>query len=154
MRKEDEVVANNVNSVDKGVKVVEIPQKVIPVPRPPPPFPKRLVKKTEDGKYQHFIPMLKQHSINVPLIEDLEQMPDYPKFMKDMVTKKKSVCFEDDDRMQYCSSIATRSLVQNKEDLGTLTISFTIRLLQFVKELCDLGASINPCLFPFIRNWV
>ena len=32
--------------------------------------------------------MLKQLSINVPLVEALEQMPDYAKFMKDLVTKK------------------------------------------------------------------
>ena len=47
--------------------------KVIPKPRPPPPFPQRLVKKTEDGKYRRFITMLKQLSINVPLVEALEQ---------------------------------------------------------------------------------
>ena len=38
----------------------------------------------------------------------------YAKFMKDLVTKKRSVTFEDDDRMQHCSAIATRSLVQKK----------------------------------------
>ena len=73
--------------------------KVIPMPIPPPPFPQRVVKKTEDGKYQCFITMLKQHSINFPLVEALEQMPGYPKFMKDLVTKKRSVTFEDDDRI-------------------------------------------------------
>ena len=62
--------------------------KVIPMPRPPPPFPQRLVKKTEDGKYRRFITMLKQLSINVPLVEALEQIPGYAKFMKDLVTKK------------------------------------------------------------------
>ena len=96
--------------------------KVIPKPRPPPPFPQRLVKKTEDGKYWHFITMLKQLSINVPLVEALEQMPDYAKFMKDLVTKKRSVTFEHDDRLQHCSAIATRSLVQEKEDPGAFTI--------------------------------
>ena len=40
--------------------------------------------------------MLKQLSINVPLVEALEQMPSYAKFMKVMVTKKRSVTFEDD----------------------------------------------------------
>ena len=55
--------------------------------------------------------MLKQLSINVPLVEALEQMPGYAKFMKDLVTKKRSVTFEDDDRTQHCSAIATRSLV-------------------------------------------
>ena len=58
--------------------------------------------------------MLKQLSINVPLVEALEQMLDYAKFMKDLVTKKRLVTFEDDDRMKHCSAIATRSLVQNK----------------------------------------
>ena len=61
--------------------------KVIPMPRPPPPFPQRFVKKTEDGKYRRFITMLKQLSINVPLVEALEQMPGYAKFMKDLVRK-------------------------------------------------------------------
>ena len=35
--------------------------------------------------------MLKHLSINVPLVEALEQMPGYAKFMKDLVTKKISV---------------------------------------------------------------
>ena len=104
----------------------EVPMKIIPMPRPPPPFPQRLVKKTDDGKYQRFITMLKQLSINVPLVEVLEQMPGYAKFMKDLVTKKRSVTFEDEDRLQHCSDIATRSLVQKKEDPGAFTIPCTV----------------------------
>ena len=87
--------------------------------------------------------MLKQLSINVPLVETLEQMPGYVKFMKDLVTKKRLVTFEDDDRMQHCSAIATRSLVQKKEDPCAFTFPCTIGLLHFAKVLCDLGASIN-----------
>ena len=64
--------------------------------------------------------MLKKLSINVPLVEALEQMPGYAKFMKDLVTKKRLVTFEDDDRMQHSSAIPTRSLVQKKEDLVRL----------------------------------
>ncbi|KAK4708643.1 hypothetical protein R3W88_029568 [Solanum pinnatisectum] len=116
---------------------------LFPMPRPPPPFPQRLVKKNEEGKYRRFITMLKQFSINVPLIEALEQMPGYAKFMKDLVTKKRVFSFEDDDRLQHCSAIATRSLVQKKEDPGAFTIPCTIGLLHFAKALCDLGASIN-----------
>ncbi|XP_069143483.1 uncharacterized protein [Solanum lycopersicum] len=87
--------------------------------------------------------MLKKLSINVHLIAGLEQMPGYSKFMKDMVTKKRSDSFEDNYRMQHCSAIATRSLVQNKVDLDVFTITCTMRLLHFAKALCDLGASIN-----------
>ncbi|KAK4729862.1 hypothetical protein R3W88_022850 [Solanum pinnatisectum] len=81
------------------------------MPRPPSPFPQRLVKKNEEGKYRRFITMLKQLSINVPLIEALEQMTGYAKFMKNLVTKKRAVSFEGDDRLQHCRAIATRSLV-------------------------------------------
>ena len=45
-------------------KDVEVPKKVTSMPRPPPPFTQRLVKKTEDDKYRLFITMLKQLSIN------------------------------------------------------------------------------------------
>ena len=46
VRKNDEVVGDNGELVDKSVKEAEIPQKVIHVPRPPPQFSQRLVKKT------------------------------------------------------------------------------------------------------------
>ena len=87
--------------------------------------------------------MLKQLSINVPLVEALEKMPGYAKFMKDLVTKKRSVTFEDDDRMKHCSAIATRSLVQKKEYRGAFSIPCTIGSLHFVKALCDLESRIN-----------
>lgn len=97
-RKDDVVEEVSGESIDKSDKEAEIPQKVTPIPRPPPPFSQRLMKKTDDGKYWCFITILKQLSINVPLIEALEQMLGYAKLMKDMVTKKRSVSFEDDDR--------------------------------------------------------
>ncbi|XP_049349787.1 uncharacterized protein LOC125814378 [Solanum verrucosum] len=107
---EIEVTGESKKTTDKEA---EVTQKVVPMPRPPPPFPQRLVKKTEEGKYHRFITMLKQLSINVPLIEALEQMPGYTKFTKDMVTKKRAVNCENDERMH------------------------------FTKALCGLGAIIN-----------
>ena len=72
MRKDEEVVKTSGELVDKTSKEKEVPKKVVPIPRPPPPFPQRLVKKTEDGKYRRFITMLKQLYINFPLIKALE----------------------------------------------------------------------------------
>ena len=96
---DDKVVKGSGEAEESNGKDAEVPIKVIPMPRPPPPFPQRLVKKTEDGKYRRFKTMLKQLSINVPLVEALEQSPGYAKFTKDLVTKKRSVTFEDDDRL-------------------------------------------------------
>ncbi|XP_069146041.1 uncharacterized protein [Solanum lycopersicum] len=152
VRKENDVVEDNGELVEKAVKEAEIPQKVIPLPRPPPPFPQRLVKKTVDCKYRCFITMLKHLSINVPLIEALEQMTDYAKFMNDIVTKKRSVSFEDYHRMQHCNTIGTRSLVQKEEDPRTFTIPCTIYLLHFTIALCDLGASKNLMLLSIYKK--
>ena len=135
----DKVVEGSGEVEDNTRKDVEVPTKVIPMPRPPTPFPQRLVKKTEDGKYRCFITMLKQLSINVTLVESLEQMPGYAKFMKDL----RSVTFKDDDTMQHCSAIATRSLAQKKEHPGAFTIPCTVGSLHFAKALCYLGESIN-----------
>ena len=127
VRKNDDKVVKGSGEVEESTrKDAELPMKVIPLPRQPPLFPQRLVKKTENGKYRRFITMLKQLSINVPLVEVLEQMPGYAMFMKNLVTKKRSVTFEDDDRLQHYSAIATRSLVQKKEDRGAFTIPCTV----------------------------
>ena len=55
----DKVVEVSGKVEDNSRKYVEVLKKVIPMPTPPPSFPQRLVKKTEDGKYQCFITMLK-----------------------------------------------------------------------------------------------
>ena len=75
---DDKVVKVSVEEEENNGKDAEVPMKVIPMPRPSPPFPQILVKKTEDGIYRRFITMLKQLSINVPLVEALEQMSVMP----------------------------------------------------------------------------
>ncbi|PHT34449.1 hypothetical protein CQW23_26249 [Capsicum baccatum] len=113
------------------------------LPYPPPPFPQRLKKVADDTKFSKFMNMLKQLTINVPLVEALEQMPGYTKFMKDLLTKKRAASYDLEDNVHQCNAIATRSLVQKKADPGAFTIPCTIGSLDFAKALCDLGASIN-----------
>ena len=68
VRKDDDKVVKGSGEVEESTgKDAKVPMKVIPIPRPPPPFSQRLVKKTGDGKYR-FITMLKQLSMNVPLV--------------------------------------------------------------------------------------
>ncbi|XP_069148129.1 uncharacterized protein [Solanum lycopersicum] len=77
-RGDDEAEEVSGELVDKSRNEAETPQKVTPIPIPPPPFPQRLVKKIEDGKYRRFITILKQLYINVPLIEAFELSPVTP----------------------------------------------------------------------------
>ncbi|XP_047268078.1 uncharacterized protein LOC124898475 [Capsicum annuum] len=92
--------------------------------------------------------MLKQLTINLPLVEALEQMLGYAKFMKDLVTKKWIVSYEMVYNIHYYGAISKWSLVHKKSDSGAFTILCTIRPLDFAKALCDLGASIN--LMPLV----
>ncbi|KAK8694350.1 hypothetical protein V6N13_071904 [Hibiscus sabdariffa] len=59
--------------------------------RPPPPFPQRLKKQKQDYQLKKFFDILKQVHINLPLVEALQQMPNYAKFLKDMVTRKRRI---------------------------------------------------------------
>ncbi|XP_060190996.1 uncharacterized protein LOC132620349 [Lycium barbarum] len=133
-----------INDASESKKAAEeVPRASPPVMRPPPPFPQRLAKKVEDGKFLKFIDRLKGLSINIPLVEALEQMPGYAKFMKDLVTKRRNPGSETLGGTHHCSAIVTKALVHKKEDPGAFTIPCTIGKYKFAKALCDLGASIN-----------
>lgn len=77
------------------------------------------------------------------LVEALEQMTGYAKFIKDLVSKKRIVSYELVDNFHICSAIALRSLVQKKADPRTFTIPCTIESFNFAKALSDLKARIN-----------
>nr|XP_016495320.1 PREDICTED: uncharacterized protein LOC107814421 [Nicotiana tabacum] len=45
--------------------------------RPPPPFSQRLQKQKDDAKYKKFLDILSQVSVNLPLVEILQEVPKY-----------------------------------------------------------------------------
>lgn len=66
--------------------------------------------------------MLKELSVNIPLVEALEQMPKYAKFMKDWVIRKWTVSYESTDNVHHYSVVASRLCIEKKEDPGALII--------------------------------
>ncbi|XP_062118728.1 uncharacterized protein LOC133832394 [Humulus lupulus] len=85
-----------------------IPQHCQPassISKKPPPFPQRFQKQKLDSQFKKFLDMLKQLHINIPLVEALEQMPNYVKFMKDILTRKRRLGeFETVALTKECSS--------------------------------------------------
>ncbi|XP_070004460.1 uncharacterized protein [Nicotiana sylvestris] len=73
-------------------------------------------------------------------------MSRYAKFMKDLVTKKRSMNCEM-IKMTHQVSAIVHSMAPNLEDPGAFTILCTIGSADFAKPLCNLGASIN--LMPY-----
>ncbi|XP_049391527.1 uncharacterized protein LOC125855924 [Solanum stenotomum] len=74
-------------------------------------------------------------------------MPGYTKFMKKLVTKKRSLDYDTIEVPHSCSAIMTNESITKREDPGAFKIPCTIGMLQFAKTLCDLGANIN--LMPY-----
>ncbi|CAN4085038.1 unnamed protein product [Withania somnifera] len=63
--------------------------------------------------------------------------------MKELVTKKRSLDLETVEVSHHCCAIVTNTSVIKKEDPGAFTIPCTIGFYEFVKALCDYGASVN-----------
>ena len=59
--------------------------------QPPIPFPQRLKQSKLDSQYAKFLNMFKKLEINIPFIEALAQMPNYEKFMKDIISKRRKL---------------------------------------------------------------
>ena len=59
--------------------------------RPPLPFSQRLKQDKIDEQFIRFENMFKKLEINIPFAEALAQMPNYEKFMKDFIDKKRKL---------------------------------------------------------------
>ncbi|XP_016478871.1 uncharacterized protein LOC107800235 [Nicotiana tabacum] len=150
---EAEVEVPNVVEVERLPKKVkaqevryeEVEEKVIeaPIPRPPPPFPQRLARKVDDSNLEKFYNILKQLSVNIPSVEAFQEMLGFAKYLKDLITKKKTTKNEVVSVTHRVSSIIATTVVQKKEDPGAFTIPCTIGLRDFARSLCDNGARIN-----------
>ncbi|KAL4332766.1 hypothetical protein GQ457_07G014150 [Hibiscus cannabinus] len=110
----------------------------------PPPFPQRLRKQKYEYQFKKFLDILKQVHINLPLVEAIEQMPNYAKFLKDIVSKRTRLSeFETVAMTEGCMAMLHNRLPPKLKDPGSFTIPCAIGNHYVGKALCDLGASIN-----------
>ncbi|KAK4595175.1 hypothetical protein RGQ29_018785 [Quercus rubra] len=111
---------------------------------PPIPFSQRLRKNNVDDQFSKFLSIFKQLHINIPLVEALEQMPKYAKFLKDIISKKQKLDEHETVMLtEESGAILQKKLPLKLKDLGSFTIPCTIGKSYFDRALCDLGASIN-----------
>ena len=135
------------------------PEKVVAKPPPPPPFvpkvpfPYRVKKPQDTWKFHKFLETFKKLQINISLADALREMPHYAKFLKEIITNKRSWDAEGPVPMtENCSSIILGSLPTKLKDPGSFTIPCTIGNMQSVNCLCDLGASINLMPLSLFRS--
>ncbi|XP_050896758.1 uncharacterized protein LOC127103550 [Lathyrus oleraceus] len=139
--KENEVVREEVVAPKPVVKesVIE-PKPVVKLP-----FPTRNKKKGQHEKnFEKFLELFRKLEINITLLEALEQMPTYSKFMKDIISKKRTTNTNPIILTETCSAILQGMKIPiKKEDRGAVTIPCTIGDRSFNKALIDLGASVS-----------
>ncbi|XP_050207516.1 uncharacterized protein LOC126656934 [Mercurialis annua] len=152
----DEASSSNTKAREEVIVEDETPEVRPPPPPlyvPKVPFPSRLKKTLDNHKFHKFLEIFKKLQINVSLADALREMPQYAKFLKDIIMNKRS--WKDKGTIsltENCSSIILSDLPTKLKDPGSFTIPCTIGNLNTVNCLCDLGASINLIPLFLFRN--
>ncbi|GKC70838.1 reverse transcriptase domain-containing protein [Tanacetum coccineum] len=125
--------------------------KETPTPKPYKPkitYPQRLRKGKIKAQYGKFLDMIRVVQINIPLVDVLARMPNYDKFLKELVNNKNKIKQISDAFLSDESSAILQNKVPLKlRDLGSFLIPFNFNKAFSCNALADLGASIN--LMPY-----
>ncbi|GJY93463.1 reverse transcriptase domain-containing protein [Tanacetum coccineum] len=121
------------------------------IPKPYKPkilYPQRLRKEKIEAQYGKFLDMIRAVRINVPLIDILAGMPNYGKFLQELVSNKHKL----EQISSAFLSIESSALIQNNVppkfgDLGSSLFPCNFNKAFSCDALSNLGASIN--LMPY-----
>ncbi|KAK4737918.1 hypothetical protein R3W88_001615 [Solanum pinnatisectum] len=82
--------------------------------------------------------------INLPLVDILQGISKYAKYVKDIVASKRRLTeYETIALTEKCRSMIQNRLPKKLNNSDSFTVQITIRQSVHARELCDLGASIN-----------
>ncbi|KAI3732644.1 hypothetical protein L1987_63851 [Smallanthus sonchifolius] len=117
------------------------------------PYPACLLPFKKAREHSHFLDLFKQLKVNLPLIETLQRMPKYGKFLKDLLSNKKKL--EEVSKVslsEQCYVVVQNKLPEKLGDSGRFTIPCHLGSLPFHHALADLGASINLMPYSFYKQ--
>ena len=116
--------------------------------RAPPPFPQALRGREKATQQAGILEVLRQVKVNIPLLDLINQVPAYAKFLKDLCTIKKGLGIEKKAFLtEHVSSLIQSKYPVKYKDPGSPTIPVNIGGNCINKALLDLGASVN--LMPY-----
>ncbi|GJV67038.1 reverse transcriptase domain-containing protein [Tanacetum coccineum] len=128
----------------KPVKETTLPKPY----KPKIPYPQRLRKEKMEAQYGKFLDVIRAVRINVPLIDVLAEMPNYGKFLKELISNKHKI----EQISTAFLSNESSAMIQNKVppklgDPESFLIPCNFNKTFSCNALADLGASIN--LMPY-----
>ncbi|GKC15606.1 reverse transcriptase domain-containing protein [Tanacetum coccineum] len=112
--------------------------------KPKIPYPQYLRKEKIEAQYGKFLNIIRAVRINVPLIDILAGMPNYGKFLKELISNKHKI----EQISPTFLSDESSAMIQNKDppklrDPGSFLIPCNFNKNFSCNALTDLGASIN-----------
>ena len=117
---------------------------------PPPPYPKALespgFRGKQGAKIQDMLDIFKHVQINLPLLDAIQQVPAYAKFLKELCTQKSKSRERVPNRVhltEQVSSVLQHQTPPKLKDPGAPIIACTIGNIRIERALLDLGASVN-----------
>ena len=117
---------------------------------PKPPYPKALESPIGRGKQgtkvQDMLEIFKHVQINLPLLDAIQQVPAYAKFLKELCTQKRKSRGKVPTKVhltEQVSSVLQHQTPPKLKDLEPRIIACTIGNIQIERALLDLGASVN-----------
>ncbi|XP_051142867.1 uncharacterized protein LOC127259531 [Andrographis paniculata] len=130
-------------------KEVELHEKVLPNFVPPTetisaPFPDRLNKPQKANKRKEMMEIFKKVELNILLLEAINQIPKYAKFLKELYTNKRKL--RGDEHIiagENVSAVIKRNVPPKTGDQGMFSIPCKIGKIEITKAMLDLGAAIN-----------
>ena len=115
-----------------------------PIYTPPLLFLQRFRKEKIDEKFAKFLNVFKKLEINISFANALAQIPNCPRFTKEIMSNKKKLDSVGTFSLyESCSVIIQRKLPKKLRDPGSFTIPCVIGEHALKKALCDLWANIN-----------
>ncbi|XP_074302878.1 uncharacterized protein LOC141637212 [Silene latifolia] len=104
-------------------------------------------------KFSKFLDMLKKLEVSLPFTEVVTQMPLYTKFLKDVLTKKRSIGGDGLVALRgQCSAVLLNPMPEKLQDPGIFSIPCMVGNVSIKKALCDLGASVSILPLPIARR--
>ena len=109
------------------------------------PFPKALVKKNLEKQFSKFVDMFRKLHVELPFSEVLEKMPQYAKFMKEILSKKRRLSEVDEivAMTEEASAIIQKRAPLKVKDPGKFMLPVEFEDKELSNGLIDLGASVS-----------
>jgi len=97
-----------------------------------------------NAQFAKFTEVIKGLHVTIPFTDVLTQMPTYAKFLKDVLSNKRSLGEKETVKLtEQCSAILKSDLPPKLDDPGKFSIPCTIGKATIKRALCDLGASVS-----------